>query len=412
MTDPEIRRLRDDELVGFVETAGTAFLERAKDATKIADELRTLWDLDRTWGAFDGARMCGTFRSWATELTLPGGGRLPAAAVSGVTVLPTHRRRGILRAMVAAEHAAARDRGEAIGLLYAAEYPIYGRFGYGPATQEATWRLDARAAAFIPASSGRVEAVKPDETARAGLMSVFEAWRLRTTGEIQRRDHSWDFDLALRPDHWGEDWKGFLALHRDDDGTVDGYVRYSRAEDKWEQGQPRNVVKVDELHALTDEAYVTLWRFLAEMDWVATVTAERRSPGERLPWLLVNARDIRQSELADALWVRLLDVPRALEARAYDRETSLVLEVVDVEATGGRIRLHLDAGRDGATCRGTDRSPDLTLDVSALGAAYLGGTRLRDAVLTLGADEHRPGALVEADLLLRTGDVPWCSTFF
>ena len=83
MTDPEIRRLRDDELVGFVETAGTAFLERPKDVAKVADELRSLWDLERTWGAFDGARMCGTFRSWATELTLPGGGRLPASAVSG-----------------------------------------------------------------------------------------------------------------------------------------------------------------------------------------------------------------------------------------------------------------------------------------------------------------------------------------
>jgi predicted acetyltransferase len=412
MTTPEIRRLHGDDLIGFVETAGTGFLERPKDAAKVADELRTLWDMERTWGAFDGARMCGTFRSWGTELTLPGTARLPAAAVSGVAVLPTHRRRGIMRAMVAAEHAAARDRGEALGLLYAAEYPIYGRFGYGPGTQEGTWTLDARAATFVAASTGSVEVVGPDETARDGMIAVFEAWRLRTTGEIQRRDYRWDFDLALRPDHWGEDWKGFLALHRDEVGTLDGYVRYSRAEDKWEQGQPRNAVKIDELHALTDEAYVTLWRFLAETDWVATVTAERRSPDERLPWLLANGRAFRLSELGDALWVRLLDVPRALEARSYDRDASLVLEVVDAEATGGRTRWLLEATTDGTTCRGTDRSPDLTLDVSALGAAYLGGIRLQDAVLTRGADEHRDGALAEADRLFRTPDVPWCSTFF
>ena len=151
-------------------------------------------------------------------------------------------------------------------------------------------------------------------------------------------------------------------------------MRYSRAEDKWEQGQPRNVVKVDELHALTDEAYVTLWRFLAETDWVATVTAERRSPGERLPWLLVNGRDVRLSDVADALWVRLLDVPRALEARAYDREASLVLEVVD--ARGDRRSDPAGTSRPAPTAppaAATDRSPDLTLDVSALGAAYLGG---------------------------------------
>ncbi len=412
MTELVIRRLSAEELVGFVETAGTAFLDPAKDVAKVADELRALWDLDRTWGAFDGARMCGTFRSFVTEMTLPGATRVPAAAMSGVSVLPTHRRRGIMRAMVAAEHAAARDRGEAIGILYAAEYPIYGRFGYGPATQEGTWTLDARAATFIKPPMGKVEVVKPDETVRDGMKAVFEAWRLRTTGEIRRRDHSWDFDLALRPDHWGEDWKGFLALHRDDDGALDGYVRYSRAGDKWEQGQPRNAVKVDELHATTDQAYNTLWRFLAETDWVATVSAERRSPAERLPWLLVNGRDVRLSDVGDAVWVRLLDVGRALEARTYDRAASLVIEVADAEATGGRSRWHLETDDGGATCRATDRSPDLTLDVSALGAAYLGGVDLRDAVLTRGADEHRSGALAEAGRLLRTGDVPWCSTFF
>jgi predicted acetyltransferase len=355
--------------------------------------------------------MCGTFRTWATELTLPGAGRLPAAAVTGVSVLPTHRRQGVLRAMVATEHAAARERGEAFGLLYSAEYPIYGRFGYGPGTREVTWTLDARAT-FARDASGVVEVVRPNEVVRDEMRALFETWRLRSTSEIQRRDYRWDFDLALRPDAWGEDWKGFLVVHRDASGTLDGYVRYSRAEDKWEQGQPRNVVKVDELHALDDDAYVTLWRFLAESDWVASVTAERRSVAERLPWLLVNGRDVRQSDLADALWVKLLDVPRALEARTYDHEASLVIEVIDDEATGGRTRLHLDAGPAGTTCRVTDRSPDLTLDISAIGSAYLGGIHLRDAVLTRGVDEHRDGALAEADRLFGTDEEPWCSTFF
>lgn len=407
---PEIRRVREEDLSALIEAMSTAFLERP-DVGKVAEELKPLWDLDRTWAAFDGERICGTYRSWATELTVPGDARLPASAVSGVTVLPTHRRQGILRSMVAAEHAAARERGEVIGLLYAAEYPIYGRFGYGPGCREATWTLDARAT-FVAASAGGVEIVKPDEGARDAIKTVFDTWRLRTPGEIRRRDYRWDFDLRLRPSAWGDDWKGFLALRRDSSGAVDGYVRYSRPEDKWEHGQPRNVVKVDELHAVTDEAYIALWRFLAETDWVATVTAERRSPSERLPWLLSNARDVRLSDLGDGMWVRLFDVPRALEARAYDAQGSLVLELVDAEAKGGRTRMHLDAGPDGATCRLTDRSPDLTLDVSALSAAYLGGTRLRDAVLATGADEHREGALARADRLLRSADEPWCSTFF
>ena len=153
----EIRNPRDDELAAFVEALTTGFLERPGDVGKIADELRPIWDLSRAWGAFDGDRPCGTFRSWATELTVPGGARLPGAAVAAVTVLPTHRRRGILRAMTAAEHRAIHDRGEVVALLHAAEWPIYGRFGYGPATLEATWTLDARAATFLggPVGSDR-----------------------------------------------------------------------------------------------------------------------------------------------------------------------------------------------------------------------------------------------------------------
>ena len=111
------------------------------------------------------------------------------------------------------------------------------------------------------------------------------------------------------------------------------------------------------------------------------------------------------------MWVRLFDVPRALAARTYERTGSAVLEVVDPER-GSPVRVALDATPDGATCVATDRSPDLTLPIAALGAAYLGGTRLRDAVIATGADEHRPGALAAVDALLRTADEPWCSTFF
>jgi predicted acetyltransferase len=407
---PEVRRVRDEELVDFVRALTTAFLE-PRPVEPIADELRPLWDLDRVWAAFDGDRICGTFRSWATELTVPGGATIPGAAVAAVTVLPTHRRRGILRSMVAAEHAAIRERGEVVGLLYASEYPIYRRFGYGVGCRDAAWTLDARGTGFGPASSGRVDVVEVSATSRDQIKGVFETWRRRQVGEIRRRDFSWDYDLGLRPTAWGEDWKGFLAIHRAPDGPVDGYARY-RAEDHWERRQPHSTINVDELHALSDEAYVSLWRFLAETDWVATVKALRRSPDERLPWLLTNARAASASDVADGLWVRLMDVPRALAARTYAREGDLVLEVHDDEAPDGALRIALAAGPDGATCTATDRLPDLTIDVAALGSAYLGGVRLRDAVALHGADEHTAGALLAAERLFHMPDEPWCSTFF
>lgn len=408
---PEVRTLAADELPAFVESLTSSFLERP-DVDRAGAELAKLWELDRVRGAFDDEkRLVGTFRSWGTELTVPGGARLPAAGVSAVSVLPSHRRRGILRAMTAADHAASRERGEVAALLYSAEYPIYGRFGYGVGTTEATWTLDKRGTGLIGGASGRVELVKPSEETARLIAPVYDAWRSAQVGEIKRLEYRWRYDLGLVESAWGDRWKGFLALHRDGSGAVDGYVRYA-AEEKWEQRQPRATVTVNELHALTDDAYAALWRFLAEIDWAATVKAEQRRPGERLPWLLTNARAASVSDVGDGLWVRLFDLPRALGARAYEREARVVLEVIDSEAVDGRLRIQLDAGGGGATCRVTDAAPDLTLDVAALGAAYLGGTRLADAILARGVDEHRAGALREADALFRTVDEPWCSTHF
>jgi predicted acetyltransferase len=410
----DVRPIRDDELFAFLDAASTGFLERPENA-KIAEEVREYWDLGRVWGAFEGGRIVGTLRTWGTELTVPGRGRIKGSAVTSVAVLPTHRRRGILSRMVATEHAAARERGEVAALLYASEFPIYGRFGYGPATRAATWTLDARATGFHPSGDdgGFVDFIPTDEAGEAIARDVFEAWRARQPGEIWRRPITWQADFGRVGSAWGTPWKGFVVGHRDGAGTADGYARY-HVEEKWEQRQPRNVLVVDDVHALTDDSYRSLWLFLAGIDWVATVKAEKRQPAERLPWLLTNQRAIALSDVGDGLWVKLLDIPGALAARTYEGAASLVLEIVDRDGDGGesRTRLLLDAGPDGATCAATKRSADLTVDASALGAAYLGGPRLRDAVLARGHDEHRPGALGEADALFATVDAPWCSTFF
>jgi predicted acetyltransferase len=404
-----IRTIKDAELPAYLEALTTTFLTRI-DIARLSEELGRHWDLPRAWAAFDGDRVCGTFRTWASELTVPGGQRLAASAVTAVTVLPTHRRQGLLRRMAAAEHAAARRRGEVFGLLYASEYPIYGRFGYGVGCLQATWTLDTLGTAFHGDADGRVDLVPVSDTTREAMMGIFDGHRQRQPGDMRRRDISWQYDLGLES-AWGERWKGFVALHRDATGAPDGYVRY-HTEEKWEQRQPRGVLTVDELHALNDEAYAALWRFVADVDLITTVKAERRSPAERLPWLLTNARAANVAEVGDGLWVRIFDVRRALEARTYERPVGISLEIVDDELEGGRELLWLEAGRSGVECRPTDRPADLTLPVAALGAAYLGGTPLSDAVIATGAQVHRAGALVELDEALRTLDAPWCSTFF
>ena len=189
----------------------------------------------------------------------------------------------------------------------------------------------------------------------------------------------------------------------------DGYVRYT-ADSKEDELLPSSILNVNELVALSPTAYAGLLRYALEVDLIRTVKLENRPETERARWLLRNARAASHAASWDSLWVRLFDVRAALEARRYEREGRLVLEVVDEGAAGGRWCLQLDAGADGSRCTPTDRSPDLTVPVGALGAAYLGGTRLRDIVVGTGADEHREGALAEADALLRTSEEPYCST--
>jgi predicted acetyltransferase len=408
----EIRNPREDELRDYLDAGSTAFLERPRDLTKLVDYARQNWDLARTWGAFDDGRVVACFRSFPTEMTVPGGGRIPASAIAGVGVLPTHRRRGLLRGLAAAEHAAMRERGEPIGLLNASEYPIYGRFGYGMGCRQATWRVETASTDIHGRPVGAVELIPPDEAASAIIRDVFDAARATRVGEIRRREVGWRLQLGLIEDPWDEGWRGFLAIHRAPDGRVDGFARY-HAESNWDLGLPRGVLHVDDLHATNDAAETDLWRFLSSVDWVGTLRAPRRSPSDRLPWRLTNYRAASIAEQTDGMFVRLHDLPRALEARTYAGQGSVVLEIIDPERPDAPERVHLDAGPDGARCTRTDRSPDLTIHLAALSGAYLGGTRLSHIVAGFGgADEGTPGALDRVERLFRTADEPWCSTFF
>lgn len=214
-------------------------------------------------------------------------------------------------------------------------------------------------------------------------------------------------------------WSGRCAVYHDTSGTPQGFVRY-HVDDRWESRVSHNLLVVDDLVAVTADAYARLWQLCVETDTIATVQAADRRPDELLPWLLYDARSARESERSDFLWLRLLDVPAALSTRRYLRPGRIVLEVTD-PAGYAAGRFSLDGGGDGgdggdggagAECRRTGQTAHLTLPVTALGAAYLGGTALRtlaDAGLVV---EHRPGALAVADAMFRSDVVPWCNTWF
>jgi predicted acetyltransferase len=175
--------------------------------------------------------------------------------------------------------------------------------------------------------------------------------------------------------------------------------------------RPRGVLYVEELVSLTPQAYQRLWQFCCEVDLVSTVNASERCVDEPLPWLMVDARAVRQTARFDFLWVRVLVVCSALSARRYQADGRLVIDVVDPAGFAGG-RYALEGGPAGARCSRTTESPDLAMDVGLLGSLYLGGPSLRTLAAGGEVDELSPRSLDKADLMFGAQLVPWCSTWF
>ncbi|SES33895.1 GNAT family N-acetyltransferase [Streptomyces qinglanensis] len=378
-------------------------------------------DLDRIQGAYDGGRCVGTFRTLPQSLTAPGGALLAACAVSSVTVSPTHRRRGLLSRMTANALDAARDRGEVCATLVAAEYPIYGRYGFGPATWTtdrevlvARTGLDRRYAG--PADlgdGGRVDLVDAAEF-RALMPAVHERFRSgrHRQGAIDRRAKWWRTatgELRFPDDGFTP---AFHAVYRDADGQPQGGVSYT-SDDVWQAKQPEQTLTVRDLFATTTAGETALWRFVLAVDWVLRVRTGCRAPDDILPMLLPDPRAARTVTHADWLWLRPLDVPRMLAARDYAAADTLVLEVRDKDGyANGRFALETGGPRGGARCAATREDPEVSLDVRELGTLFLGDeSAVRLAALGRLA-EHREGAAERAEALFRTARRPWCQDMF
>ncbi|MFG3110366.1 GNAT family N-acetyltransferase [Streptomyces tendae] len=415
-TEIDVRPITEAEFPDWNRALNTGFLRPPAVAEEQLEARRNEFVPGRSLGAFDGDRCVATFRSFDQELTAVGGGPVRADAISNVTVTPTHRRRGLLTRMMAQDLAAAKERGDVVATLIAAEYRIYGRYGFGPATSLTEWTVDVSRAGLdprwaAPEDGGRIDLVDGADVRKLGP-GLHERLRRAQPGAVSRTELWWRYRTGVLDWNGGSPWtEPCYALYRSADGEVEGLASY-RTDDRWgDAKQPLNTATVDWLITVTPAAERALWHYLCSIDWVQTVKSGWRSPDDLLPHLLPDPRAARITTQADWLWVRILDVARALEARTYEGQGSAVLEVVDrAGLTGGRWRL--EAGPDGASCVPTTESAHLMLDVAELGALWLGDeSAVRLAALGR-VREERAGAARVVDALLRTSRRPWCPDMF
>lgn len=408
----EIRSATDGDRDVFVDTVHAAFGRFAETPVEGGGLWWSALEMDRCLLAAAGGRPVGTAAAHSFELTLPGGALVPVSGVTAVGVLPSHRRQGVLSALMRHQLAELRARGEALSVLLASEAPIYGRFGHGPATYTARLTVPRHQGGFAVPRAGQVAAGVADggdggsvemlRRAECGeiLEGVYDRYRRVQPGALSRPRRWWALRAGQPP---LSPAPRYVAVHRGADGEPDGYASYSIGEG--------NTLTVDETVAVDDVVFTALAGFVLGHDLVSRVVFKHVPAGHPLRWQFADFRAAEVSGDTDWLWVRLLDVPAALTARRWFVDGELVLDVED-PFLGERHRYQLTV-RDGkAECVLTDREPDLSLDVRDLGSVYLGGTAPSTLVRAGHVRVHRAGVAPLADGLFRAERAPHCLHWF
>lgn len=364
-----------------------------------------LTDRERLLGAWADGRCVGSAGAFTFELSVPGAS-LPCGGVTWVGVAPTHRRRGVLTALMTAQLAQIRERGEAIAALWASEAPIYGRFGYGLAMQQYEEVRLARVHARLrshPNARGRARLVDRAE-ALAAWPAAWEAARAQRAGLHSRSAAWWEIRVLPEQDRPEAGWSPAFLVSLEEGGETIGYVRY-RVKRGWRHGLAAGELEVLELVGVDGGAEAALWEYVLGVDLVATVTAEQRPLDETLYHLLEDPRRLVR-RMVDALFCRVMDPVRALEGRRYAAEGRVVLEVVDDFGGYAAGRFALECGPDGGRCVPTSAEPDLVLDAETLGA-LLPGQASALALWRAGRIAGDAAAVAQAERLFRWFPEPW-----
>jgi len=416
--DLEIRPATDFEPAQFIRTTEAAFGYVATEEDVAFWATGTDWD--RFLVAVDAGQVVGGGGALSLELTVPGAGEepfpsVPAAGVTAVGVLPTHRRRGLQRRLMAGLLAGARQRGEPVAVLTASESLIYRRYGYGLAASFQRVNLATPHAGFLDAvpGGGRVRLLDAGEAGKV-LPGLHERCRRLRPGDVSRPPALWVRHFRDRTTDRDGGSARFDALHESTSGEPDGYVSYRFHHRASGEGLQDHRVRTVDLYGVDAPAHAALWRFLVELDLVDEVEVPNLPLDDPVRWRLADPRRLRTVALGDHLWVRLVDVEAALSARRYRQVGRLGLEISASDEDPAAGRYLLEAGPDGATCRRARKGDrvDLALELADLGAAYLGGVAFSTLSQAGRAEERAPGGLDRADALFASRPLPWCGTEF
>jgi predicted acetyltransferase len=402
------RPITGDEVATFRGLLARGFGFEIPEEDQEPDRFLAVTPLDRTVGAFDGNQMIGTLAAFPFDITVPGGAAVAMAGTTMVTVQPTHRRQGALTAMMREHLDDARARAEPLAGLWASESVIYGRFGFGSATENDQVemhgpRIDLRE------EGGNLRFVAAEESLDV-LAGVYDSvWRHRP-GMLSRTQAWWKNEILFDPTRWRDGASPLHAVLHESYGIPDGYALF-RQKPEWGEAFPIGQVRVKELIAASDDAHTGLWRFLASVDLFPEIRYSNAPVDDPLRWKVADPRRVTRKRW-DALWLRVLDVPTALAARSYAADGSVRFRLADRFRPDNDGVYELEVVEGSGVCeRVRGAKPDLSFDIDVLGGLYLGGG---DAVSIArgGRIEGKDEAVVRLQRMFRGDSQPWCEEIF
>ncbi len=410
MTDLELRPIDRTEYPAYWRTLAEVFGEDPDDRDR--ELTATTFEPERSLAAFDDGEIVATAGIFTRDLTVPGGPR-PAAAVTAVSVQSTHRRRGLLTAMMRHELTGLHEeRQEPVAVLWASEGGIYRRFGYGVAARQLSWegsKDTLRIRPGVSTGTGRV-VLAPAERARPQEEAVYEAVRPASVGFLSRPGPWGDRMTADPAQHRSGASSRRHALYTEQDGSVTGFATY-RAKPDAGPRRNKSQLRVEDVLATTPAAYAGLWAYLSGIDLLPEVI-RRRAPLDDPLWHLLADPRALDGFVYDSLWVRLADVGRALEGRTYTGPVDVVLDVRDEFCPWNAGRWRLSGDSTGAVCAPTGDPADLALASTELGAVYLGGPTLAALGAAGLVTGSRPGVLAAVSRAFAGDRAPWCPEVF
>lgn len=365
-----------------------------------------VWERERSIVATDGKDLVGHTGAFGFTMTVPGG-QVPAGGVTMVGVVSTHRRRGILRQLMRQQLTDLYEAGEPLAVLTASEPVIYGRFGYGLASdhQQVTIKRSSRELRKVAGVENVSLRFADPQESLTQTSAYRNAQALTRPGMMQ---HDENFQYYVTHDNVITDLRGASPLRcvlAERDGELVGFAHYrTRRTDK-------GFIDVVRVHSSDVAAHAALWQFLLDPDLLSETTYRYLPSDDPLLFLLADPRAANATTL-DGVWARLADVQKGLAARTYSEDIDVVLGVEDDFLPWNAGSWHLAGGPGGATCERTDRTPDLVLGVRELATVYLGRPSLGLLAAAGLVEERTEGAVAATSGAFQSARVPWLDTGF